>query len=562
MSLCEAETNAFDLPRLCGYFSEKSPQPMVAVEGPAHVVRYVNSAFARLAEKPADELLGRALAEAVPLRSDNNCLALLDRVFRTGKPENLAEQEQRASPQAYWSYEMWAVLGLDERPAGVMIQVTDVTDAAIFRRQARAMNEALVVSAVRQHELIDTIAQGEKQKRELEAQMFQAQKLESLGVLAGGIAHDLNNMLTPVLGYVELAAKTLPEGAPAAPMLDEAGKNARRAADLVQQILAYAGKGRFIIQLVDLSGLVRDMGGLLEAAVSINAKLEYDLAPALPFVEADATQLRQVVMNLVKNASEALAELPGTITMRTGLIAAASPPPCASGRKTDLPKGPAVFLEVSDSGCGMTADVVEKVFDPFFTTKFTGRGLGLAVVQGIVRGHHGALQVHSAPHKGSTFRLLLPCSERTSPAPAVSKPSTAWHASGTILVIDDDERVLDIVQHLLQFAGLSVLIATAGEDGLATFRKDPQRIKAVLLDLTMPKTSGLEIARALRLLRPDLPILLMSGYSVEEASRQCEGLGIAGFVQKPFDSSGLLTAIQQALGPCLLCLLWLCRFCA
>jgi signal transduction histidine kinase/CheY-like chemotaxis protein len=443
---------------------------------------------------------------------------------------------------------MWTIRGADEHPAGVMIQITEATETAVFRRQATAMNEALVVSSVRQHELIDTIRRSEQDRHELEVQMFQAQKLESLGVLAGGIAHDLNNMLTPVLGFAELASRSLPEDSPAAPMLGEVGRNALRAADLVQQILAYAGKGRFVIQSVDLSRLVREMGGLLGSAVSINTELGYDLAPALPPVEADATQLRQVVMNLVTNASEAVAESGGTVTVRTGLIQAEHQAPRSSLPKADLPGGSSVYLEVADSGRGMTADLIEKIFDPFFTTKFTGRGLGLAVVQGIARGHRGAVQVRSEPGRGSTFRLLLPCSTKTAAAPVARRQSEGWLGTGTVLVIDDENAVRDIAARMLVQAGLTVLGAGDGQEGLRVFREQQRAIDAVVLDLTMPRMGGLEAAGALRGLRPDLPIVLMSGFSVLEVTQLSAGLGISGFVQKPFNASDLLAAVRHALG--------------
>ncbi len=538
----------FDLPRLCRYFSEWSPQPMVAVEGPTHVVRYLNPAFAHLAGKAADELLGRPFAEAVPEGTRSGCLALLDRVFRTGTPENLAEQEHRQRPPAFWSYAMWAILGADERPAGVMVQVTDATETAVFRQRATAMNEALVVSSVRQHELIDTIRRGEQERHELEAQMYQAQKLECLGILAGGVAHDLNNMLTPILGYAELAKESLPPGAAAVPMLEGVVKATRRAADLVQQILAYAGKGIFVIQPIDLSDLLRDMEGLLRAAVSKQAELRFELSADPCNVEADASQLRQVVLNLVTNASEAVGESGGTITVRTGLMQADHQALRPSYPKADLPGGLSVFLEVADSGCGMAADLIEKIFDPFFTTKFTGRGLGLAVVQGIARGHRGIVQVRSEPNRGSTFRFLLPYSTKTAATPVVPRQSEVWRGTGTVLVIDDEKAVCDLAARILQRAGLSVLQAGDGDEGLRVFREHQQGIDAILLDLTMPGLGGLEAAGALRGLRPDLPVVLMSGFSVSEVTHQSAGLGITGFVQKPFNVPNLLAAVRHALG--------------
>ncbi len=522
----------FDLPRLCRYFSEHSPQPMVAVEGSAHVIRYLNSAFARLSGKTAEELLGRAFDEVVP--EGAGCVALLERVLQTGLPAKLAEQEQRQTPPAFWSFEMWAIVGADENPIGVMIQVADVTETSLFRREATAMNEALMVSSVRQHELLDAIERSEQERRVLQVKMFEAQKLESLGVLAGGIAHDLNNILTPVLGFAELAAHVLPVGSPAAVFLEEVSKNGRRAADLVQQILAYSGKSLFVLQLLDLSKLVGEMHGLLRSAVASHIRLEFDLCPRLPLIEADSTQLSQVILNLTTNAGEAIAEREGVVTVRTGVISTDSPP--------------AVFLEVADTGCGMSADVMGKIFDPFFTTKFTGRGLGLAVVQGIARGHHGVVQVQSELGKGSVIRITLPVSTKAEKHAAAAPSSAGWVGTGTVLVVDDDKMVCELVSLMLQQVGLTVLVARTGQAGLDAFRARPQDFHAVVLDLTMPQMGGLEVAEAMRKLRADIPIVLMSGYSATEVNLLAKGFGISGFVQKPFQSAELLSAVRRALG--------------
>lgn len=529
--------------------SERSSRPTVAVAEETHVVIYLNPAFADLVGRDRKDLIGRPFAEAVPEGAGNGCLAVLDRVFRTGLPETLAEQEHRQPDlrPVYWSYAVWAVVGEDERPTGVMVQVTDETEAAAFRRRAAAMNEALVVSSVRQHELIDFIRRGEQERHELQARAFQTQKLESLGVMAGGIAHDLNNILTPVIGFAELAAAALPADSPAAGFLAEVEKNARRAADLVRQILAFAGQGRFVVQPVDLSRLVREMGGLLGAAVPLNTTLEYDLAPGLPLVEADATQLRQVVMNLVKNAAEAGEESAGIIMVRTGTLPAAPPAPRPPDPGAAPPPGPSVFLEVADSGCGMPADVFEKIFDPFFSTKFTGRGLGLSVVQGIARGHRGTLQVRSEPGRGSTFRLLLPRPPEPLPRPDETRRAAEPPRGGTVLVIDDEEAIRVIAARILRGAGMTVLVAADGPEGLGVFREHRGAIDAVILDLTMPGMSGLEAAAALRRERPDLPVVLMSGYSIQEVTRQSAGQGIAGFVEKPFRIPDLLAAVRNAL---------------
>jgi signal transduction histidine kinase len=381
-------------------FTERSPLPMVALEGPTHIVLYCNPAFAKLTQKTSAELVGRPFAEAVPEGDGNGCLAALSRVFRTGVPECLAEQEHRQTPIAYWSYALWSILGAGSTPIGVIVQVTEATEAAAFRQRSTAMNEALLVSSIRQHEFIDTIQRGEQERSALQARLFQAQKLESLAVLSAGIAHDLNNILTPVLGFAELAAASLPLDSDATSLLDAVHENVGRATELVQQILAYAGKSRFVFRPVDLSGLVNKMADMLAPLATRKIELKFDLAGFLPLVKADATQVRQAVMNLVTNACEAIGDAAGVVNVRTGVR--------PTSATAELPEGPTVFLEVMDSGSGISADLIDKIFDPFFTTKFAGRGLGLAVVQGIARAHQGSIQVRSSPCEGSTFCLLLP----------------------------------------------------------------------------------------------------------------------------------------------------------
>ena len=408
-------TDPFHLLSLSRYFSERSPLPTVALEGPTHIVRYFNPAFATLAKKTFDELVGHPFDEAVPEGDGNDCLAALHRVFRTGRPEFLTEQKHRQTPTAYWSYAMWAILGVGSTPIGVMIQVTDATEAAALHRQSLAMNEALVKSSVQQHELIDTIRQGEVDRRELQARLFHAQKLESLGVLSAGIAHDLNNILTPVLGFAEVAAVGLPADSDAIPMIEAVRVHVGRAADLVQQILAFAGKGRLVVRPVDLSRLAGEMADMLSPLASKKIELKYELASSLPPVEADATQIRQVVMNLVTNACEAVGDTNGIVTVRTGVLPAGDPTTRPPHPPLDVSERPTVFLEVSDSGSGIPAEVIDKIFDPFFTTKFAGRGLGLAVVQGIARAHRGSIQVRSTPGEGSSFSLLIASATTTAP---------------------------------------------------------------------------------------------------------------------------------------------------
>ncbi|CAN5205956.1 hypothetical protein BH11PLA2_BH11PLA2_19040 [soil metagenome] len=513
---------------LCLSLCEHSSEPLVAVEGPSHVIRFANPAFALLFGRHAGDFVGRSFLEMV--NGENRCRTLLDQVLQTGTPQRADDIELHAA-QRYWSYSVWPIIETNAQPIGLMIQVTDATEAVTFRRQSAAMNEALMLANVRQDELIDTIAQGERQRRDLEAKMFQAQKLESLGVLAGGIAHDLNNILTPVVGYAEMARDCLPSDSPAVPILAEVESNARRAADLVMQILAYAGKGRFILEPVNLSRLVHEMKGLLNAVASAKSHIDYDLGPNLPPVEADATQIRQVVLNFVTNACEAMADAHGTITVRTRVL-------------TQSQTG--VVLEVIDTGPGISADILDKIFDPFFTTKFNGRGLGLAAVQGIARGHDGSIEVESIPGQGSTFRLLLPTMNPVVQSAAEPvQPPTARKETGTILVIDDERHVRDMTCHILKHAGFTVIAADSGPEGVTSIRGHAEKIDAAVIDMTMPKMDGLETSKAIRAVQPGLPIILMSGYSVTELTRQSLGFEITAFVQKPFTLSQLMTAVRQ-----------------
>jgi len=388
---------------------------------------------------------------------------------------------------------------------------------------------------------------AEDEHRRLEVQMLHVQKLESLGVLAGGIAHDFNNLLTSMLGYTSLALQDLPNDSPARPFLDEVERAASRAADLTQQMLAYSGKGRFVVQKLDLSRLVREMAQLLQTVVSKKAVFQFDCTSSLPPIEADATQLRQVVMNLITNASDALEDQCGLIRMRTGVLHLEQPSLHSPFAGDALP-GDYVFLEVTDSGQGMSPEIQARIFDPFFTTKFTGRGLGLAATLGIVRGHRGVIKVVSAPGQGSTFQVLLPRAEMLPVEPAgPARPRDSWHGQGTILVVDDEAGVRAVVGRVLEAAGFRVLAARDGAEGLELFERQRTEVVAMLLDLTMPRKGGLDIFRELRRLQPGLPVFLMSGYSEEEVKTRCAGLEFAGFLEKPFHLDNLVAVIRAGL---------------
>jgi two-component system, cell cycle sensor histidine kinase and response regulator CckA len=368
-----------------------------------------------------------------------------------------------------------------------------------------------------------------------EAGARHVQKLESIGVLAGGIAHDFNNLLHVVLGNADLARLQLDAAAPAREYLDEVIRATQRAGELTQQLLAYSGRGAIEIRHLNLSDEVREMATLLRTAISKQATLVWELTPGLPAVTADPTQVRQVVMNLITNASDALGDAAGTITLRTGL------------------DGELVFLEVSDTGVGMDTGTLQRIFDPFFSTKFTGRGLGLAAVMGIVESHHGHIRIRSAPGEGTTFCILFPAVPDSADVGPPRVSATQWRGQGTVLVVEDEEGVREVVRRMLERLGFQVITAEDGIAALERLEAHQGAIAAVLLDLSMPRMTGQEALHEIRRLRPDVPMVLMSGYTEQEvASKLLDSVGGAtGFLQKPFlpeDLTSVLREVSQTVG--------------
>jgi len=393
---------------------------------------------------------------------------------------------------------------------------------------------------------------AEEARRKLEARIQQAQKLQSLGLLAGGAAHDFNTLLTVVLGYADLALRDAGADSPVSSSLKEIKKAAERAAELTQQLLAYSGRGHFVTQKLDLNALIEEMAHLLKVSISKTAVLEFDFAPDLPAVEADPAQIRQVVMNLITNASEAIGERPGTIRIATGVVDADRAYLSETYLDEALPEGRYVYLEVSDTGCGMDEQARARIFDPFYTTKFTGRGLGLAAVLGIVRTHGGAIKVHSEVGKGSTFRVLLPCPAGTYRPAEACTAAGSGHPSrpaGTILVVDDEEAIRRLTERWLRSAGFAVLTAADGPEAVKVFREHADEIAAVLLDMTMPGMDGEATFRELRKVRPDVRVILSSGYGETHASERFTGLGLAGFIQKPYVHEKLIAKLTRVLSP-------------
>jgi PAS domain S-box-containing protein len=386
-----------------------------------------------------------------------------------------------------------------------------------------------------------------------EHELREHQKLESVGILAAGIAHDFNNLLTGVLGNTALALRSLPpETAPRIrPLLEDVVRAGERAAELTRLLLAYAGKGRFVFERTDLCRVVGELVGELRAIVPAAVTLRFDATEHCPPVEVDRSQLRELLRIFVVNAVEALGQAGGTITVRVDVVGLDAPwrPDFATDQ---LAPGRYTLLEVADTGPGIAPEHLRGIFDPFFTTKFFGRGLGLAAAQGIARAHGGAVAVDSELGAGATFRVWLPIVTEAAmldagpAAPRAGTPETA--PRGRVLVVDDEAGVRAVAAAALEEEGWEVVEAEHGEAALDAVRARPDGFRLVLLDLTMPGTSGAEVARRVAELAPALPVLVTSGYGDVEAARQLGGVAVAGFLPKPFDVDRLLAAAERITG--------------
>ena len=399
------------------------------------------------------------------------------------------------------------------------------------------------------HSDITARKHAEEESARLHSKMLETQKLESLGVLAGGIAHDFNNLLTVILGNAALLRLDAEVGPASTARFDNIITASNRAADLCRQLLAYAGKGSFAIEHVNLNDIVTETARLLELTVSRHAVLEFALAAKLPSIEADPSQIRQVVMNLLLNASEAMGEPSGRIRLATQVIRLGSAEFSEAQLSSGLAPGDYVRLEITDTGSGMTPEVLEKIFDPFFSTKFTGRGLGLAAVLGIVRSHHGTLRVTSELGHGSTFRIFLPAAQGSSEHPFQPLAPTVRSASGpagTVLVVDDEAPVRQLVMDVLKAGGYETIGAADGLAALEIFRVNPNRFACVLLDLTMPGLDGPKTLIAMKQLRPDVVGIIMSGYTEQDARASLADCGAVAFIQKPFTVETLYRKLAAA----------------
>lgn len=389
---------------------------------------------------------------------------------------------------------------------------------------------------------------SEEARSSLQKQLMEAQKLESLGVLAGGIAHDFNNILTSILGHASLARTVMTADHAAAGHLEQIERSSRRATELCAQMLAYAGKGRVVVAPLDLGELARDTAALVRVTLRKSTTLRLDLAADLPAVNGDSAQLRQIVMNLLINAADAVAtRAAGTITVTSFVRELSADFFRGAVTPSALPTGRYVGLEVADNGCGMSDEVRARIFEPFFTTKFSGRGLGLAAALGIVQSHGGALFVDSVAGSGTVFRLFLPALiEAATPAAPPAADARAPIA-GTVLVVDDEEDVRQVACGVLSRFGATALEAASGDAALVLCRESASRIDVIVLDLTMPGLSGEETLRRLRELGVTARVVIASGCGEVDVMARCTDLGAGFFLQKPFEIDQLLAVVRRAL---------------
>jgi len=380
-----------------------------------------------------------------------------------------------------------------------------------------------------------------------ELAQLQSQKLESLGLLSGGIAHDFNNLLGAILGNLGLAQMEIGPTAPAHDRLRTIESLVQKATSLTRQMLAYSGRGTSEVRPLSLNHIVDEMTHLLAISIPKKVELRYDLHPSLPTIAADASQLQQVVMNLVINAADAIGDRPGTISLRTTAMSADQDYLRRTFQGQEMAVGTYVVLEVADDGCGMSPETLLKIFDPFFTTKFSGRGLGLSAIQGIIRGHKGGIRVYSEPGRGTAFKLLFPATAAATESAAPEAKVQAFRGSGTVLVVDDEPSIRTMASNILGQLGFEALQAADGMEALMLYETHKADIRLVILDLTMPHMDGAETCAALRARGYQTPILLSSGFNETEAVTRFSRDGLAGFLQKPYRVSTFIQAVRDAL---------------
>ena len=424
----------------------------------------------------------------------------------------------------------------DRRPQGVWVSTTG---RPLLSPEGELRGGVVVFRDISEQKKAET------EKELFEAQMWQTQKLESLGLLAGGVAHDFNNLLMGILGNAGMAL-TACEDSENRARIENIKTTAVRLSDLTNQLLDYSGQGSYAKGAVELNSLVEELFSLLQPVVSKKAKVAMELTEGQLVTKADATQIRQVVMNLVTNASDALGNEPGLIKIRTGIQWASREYLERAFLHEGLPESDYVFVEVSDTGVGMPPEMLKKIFDPFFTTKTRGRGLGLAAVLGLVRRHKGAMFIDSEPGVGTTFRVLFPEAQIIASEPTTENFDSDL-STGTVLVVDDEDVVRNVAKQILEHSGFTVLTAASGREGINVFKNESPTIDAVLLDMSMPDMDGKQVFEELLMVSPDARVVLSSGYTEIETLDQFPEQSLSGFLQKPYAPEVLVNKLQQVI---------------
>jgi PAS domain S-box-containing protein len=507
-------------------------------------ILYLSPSFKTITGYETEDFLGKSPDILIHPDDVNMAFTQILKLMQTGKDSELFEFRVKYCDGSYRWIESIA------RP---------------IRNEQRQVTNILSV-----HRDITERKKAEAEKKQLEAQVQHSQKLESLGILAGGIAHDFNNLLAAILGNIDLALMEIQDNTGIRTYLIEAEKATHRSADLCRQLLAYSGKGRFVISPVNLSDLVSDMTRILELSISKKASLQYHLVKDLPFFEGDDSQIRQIIMNLVLNASESLENREGIIRISTGLKNLKKEYFNECIIQDSAVEGDYVYIEIEDNGCGMSRETQSKIFDPFYTTKFTGRGLGLAAVLGIVRSHKGNIRIYSEPGTGSIFQVFFPVVKGSYVPPRqksaiteeinnnIPEPSESLAeapiAHGTILLVDDEESVRNIGRTMLERMGYTVKLAVDGQDALnfiqAVYAHKPgskNLLDCIILDLTMPKKDGEETLFELSKMNLDIPVIISSGYSETDITERFKGKELAEFIQKPYEYKTLKDILHKVI---------------
>ncbi len=475
----------------------------IVVTDPSWHIQYVNPAFERITGYTRDEAVG---AHIRLLRSDQQPASLFQEI------------EAHVSEGSPWSGHL-----VNRRKDGALYE-EECTISPVRDERGRIVNYVAVKRDV-------------SNEVRLEKQVRQSQKLEALGTLAGGIAHDFNNVLTPILGYTEMAVDDLPPGSRVRESLTRVLSAAERARDLVKQILAFSRRGEQERHSIHLAPLVRETLKLVSATLPKTIEIRSRIDDQADLAVADATQIHQVLLNLCTNAWHAMGDEGGVLEVSLEAVDGAE----------GAPAGPHVHLAVRDTGCGIPAGVLERIFEPFFTTKPVGEGtgLGLSAVHGIVRGHGGVVTVESEPGAGSTFHVYLPLSAGQATADRTEEPPP--RGTERVLFVDDEEAIADLGRQSLESLGYRVTATTSSLEALELFRRDPHAFDVVVTDQTMPELTGANLARELLTLRPDLPIVLCTGFSRAVNSDSARQLGVRRFLPKPASIGDLGRAVRQAL---------------